>query len=67
MRHFQSEEYENAVDFTIKLKILTVRDCVLELLLINDNIYILILTFLSYFMLILTSKVQLKEPYLTHL
>lgn len=67
MRHFQSEEYENAVDFTIKLKILTVRDCVLELLLINDNIYILILTFLSYLMLILTSKVQLKEPYLTHL
>lgn len=67
MRHFQSEEYENAVDFTIKLKILTVRDCVLELLLINDNIYILILTFLSYLMLILTSKVQLKELYLTHL
>lgn len=28
MRHFQGEEYENTVDFTIKLKILTIQDCV---------------------------------------
>ena len=38
MRHFQAEEYENTIDFIIKLQILAIYYCVLELFLINDNI-----------------------------